>query len=132
MNLKKFISSLFLSLIFVATPLFGITTEMDSHKENQQEDCCALTCEMDSEQSNTAEIQQDCKHEGNHNDCGDDCKNKCTDHASHVVSQTIKSPEQNSKKIISFHFLNEKQTIFYQDLTLQIFVLQFWNPPKSA
>ena len=110
MNLKKFISSLFLSLIFVATPLFGITIEMDSHKENQQ----------------------DCKHEGNHNDCGDDCKNKCTDHASHVVSQTIKSPEQNSKKIISFHFLNEKQTIFYQDLTLQIFVLQFWNPPKSA
>ena len=119
-----FISHLFLSLLFIATPTLGLNFQLNY--QAQEEMMCCVDIEADSNSTDAKSCHED-DIASQHS-----CKDKCQDHAAHVVTHSIEPPYQNAEISIKEEISSLKQSSYYQDLFQQHFTLTFWNPPKQA
>lgn len=123
-----FISHLFLSVLFIATPSLGLNFQLNY--QAQEELMCCVDVEADSDSI----VAKSC-HENdiaNQHSCKDTCKDKCQDHAAHVVTHSIEPPSQNAEISIKEEISSLNQSSYFQDLFQQQFTLSFWNPPKQV
>ena len=123
-----FISHLFLSLLFIATPTLGLNFQLNY--QAQEEMMCCVDVEADSDSADAKSCHED--DIASQHSCKDTCKDKCQDHAAHVVTHSIEPLSQNAEISIKEEISSLKQSSYFQDLFQQQFTLTFWNPPKQA
>ena len=119
-----FISHLFLSLLFIATPTLGLNFQLNY--QAQEEMMCCVDIEADSNSTDAKSCHED-DIASQHS-----CKDKCQDHAAHVVTHSIEPPSQNAEISIKEEISSLNQSSYFQDLFQQQFTLTFWNPPKQV
>lgn len=127
---KQKIFLFLISVIFIFSPLMGLSLELKNHTVISQINCCSVECELPTEKQNNCHDTSDSNDNNDCNDCDDKCKDKCTDHATHVTPQTITTPNQNIIKNVKPIIKKASKITYFQDLTLQDFTSKFWNPPK--
>lgn len=123
-----FISHLFLSVLFIATPSLGLNFQLNY--QAQEEMMCCVDVNADSDSVAAKSCHED--DIANQHSCKDTCKDKCQDHAAHVVTHSIEPPSQNAEISIKEEISSLNQSSYFQDLFQQQFTLTFWNPPKQV
>lgn len=127
MKLGQFILNLFLSVLFIMTPVLGLSFELN-HEKVAKATCCST--EMENNEMNCHENEISDNHSQEHKSCSDKCKDNCNDHACHVLILTIQAPKLQTSNYSDLNIIKNNQNSFYQEFTLQNFIDQFWNPPK--
>ena len=122
-----FILNLLLSAVLIFAPATALAFEMN-HENMEKASCCT---EMPGK---TDEVPASCHDiaEGDHphNSCSDKCGNCCADHACQIHVQTLQIPALAEFDMETFELINTIQNTEIQSLTLQNFIVKFWNPPK--
>lgn len=125
MKLRKFIFSLFLSMIFLLSPVMVLA------EETQMAHGTEMSCCSSNEPQTSSD--HDCCHDSksekksNDNKCGD-----CNDHACQVTSLSIKAPniQSNFEALKSFDSYNNRISELNFNFYKTDFIYNFWHPPK--
>ena len=122
-----FILHLCLSLLFIATPILGLSFELNIQAQEKR-----MCCSDMSDQGKTETMKCHANDKKDKHSCKDKCKDKCHDHAAQVLTHSIHPPTQNTVLEDNDFKHALKISSYYQDLFQQQFILQFWNPPKQV
>lgn len=127
MEKKQKIFLFLISVIFIFSPLMGLSLELKNHTVISQVNCCSVEYELPTEKQNNCHDTSDSNDNNDCNNCDDNCKDKCTDHATHVTPQTITTPNQTIIKNVKPIIKKASKLTYFQDLSLQNFTSKFWN-----
>ncbi|MDO5654510.1 MAG: hypothetical protein Q4G27_00050 [Flavobacteriaceae bacterium] len=118
----------------ILSPVLGFSFELN-HEKLVQSTCCHQT-ETPTPHDACHELSVEIKNchadveNSSQPSCKDKCKDNCSNHACHVLVQTIQSPDFCTSCIVKISSIESTQPVYHQDLSLQNFIFLFWNPPK--